>query len=57
MGGTKKSATEALQPYKVGKAMTSGIVNVLSPRERALPSQHSPAIMQKGSGGGILFNG
>lgn len=51
MGGTKESATEALQQYKVGNAMISGIVNVLSPRERALPSQHSPAIMQKGQGG------
>lgn len=62
MGETKENATEALQQYRVGKTMTSGIVNVLNPRERALPSQHSLAIMQKGQGvgaggGTILFNG
>lgn len=54
MGGTKESTTEALQQYKVGKAMTSGIVNVLSPRERVLPSQHSPAIMQKGGRANLI---
>lgn len=37
MAGTKEGATEALQQYKVGKAMTAGIVNVLSPRERPYP--------------------
>ena len=40
MGGTKESATEAPEKYKLGKPMTSGIVNIhLSPRERALTSQ------------------
>lgn len=38
-GGTKESATEPLQQCKVGKTVTYGI-NILSPRERALLSQH-----------------
>lgn len=51
MGGTKESATEAPEKYKLDKPMTSGIVNIhLSPSERSLTSQQSSPIIQKEQG-------
>lgn len=50
MGGTKERVTEALQQFKMGKAMTSGIVNVL--KTKGLCQWTFPSNNAKGQGRG-----
>lgn len=49
-GRTKESATKVLQKFKMGKTMTSEIVNVLSPREKHFAQSTFPINYAKGAG-------